>query len=267
MALAHGELNVVLQQICQILDWEEYGVVMTHIDHVAIIPDGNRRWARAHNVFNPEQIYEVGSGNFRKITESLFSSGVRNVTFWVSSVANLKDRTTSLVMATNRLYARKFIQLAEDPFLMSNGIKLNVYGRWKHFLETNTVSLIDSIIDKTSHNQLSNLTLLIAYDGRTERGEAVLSLLKNFSPELRSGNPIETEQLLRQHSWTGHLPDVDLIIRTGSWNEPHNSADFLSFLVGNSQLVFPAVHWPDFNESWLERSLKDYLNRDRRYGK
>lgn len=199
----------------------------------------------------------------------MFKLGIQHVTFWISSITNLRDRPANLVKATNKLYAKKFNELLNDPSLMENEIKVKVYGRWKEMLDENTARTIEEIIHKTSENKKATLTLLLAYDGKMERGEAVLSLLKDqeLNKNVAMKDAMEAEGVLRSYAWTGDLPDVDLIIRTGSFKDPHNSADFLSFLTGNTQFVFPDIYWPDFNLTFLQLSLNDFLNRERRKGK
>ncbi len=199
----------------------------------------------------------------------MFELGIQNVTFWISSITNLCDRSANLVKATNKLYAKKFNELLNDPSLMENEIKVKVYGRWREMLDDNTARIVEKIIQKTSDNKKATLTLLVAYDGKVERGEAVLSLLNDqkLNRSMAIKDAMEAEGLLRSYAWTGNLPEVDLIIRTGSFKDPHNSADFLSFLTGNTQFVFPEIYWPDFNLAFLQESLNDFLNRERRKGK
>ena len=72
---------------------------------------------------------------------------------------------------------------------------------------------------------------------------------------------------LKKRSWTKSLPKVDLLIRTGSWEDPHLSADFLTFLIGEAQLAFPQVFWPDFSKEYLHKILLTYDKRERRFGK
>lgn len=113
---------------------------------------------------------------------------------------------------------------------------------------------------KTAHRSSRELTLLIDYSGNRERTEAVRSLLLHPSTT-------DFEHALRKHSWTGHLPDLDLIIRTGSWTDPHNSAGFMNLLADEVQYAFPEKLWPDFTGSDLEQIITDFKARERRHGK
>ncbi|PAF12766.1 undecaprenyl pyrophosphate synthetase [Niallia circulans] len=242
-------------------------IIINFINHIAIIPDGNRRWAKKKGLLSEGSLYDKGAANFQFITEALFSKGVNYVTFWVSSVDNLKNREKSLVKAMHKLYAKKFTELLNDSKIMENKIKVQVCGSWRTFLEKDTIDMIEQLLVKTANNDKGILTLLVAYDGKIERGQAVISLLDDHVLEKNiNKDPLTFNSLLKKHSWTGYLPSVDFIIRTGSWNDPHNSADFLSFLTGDSQLYFPEVYWPDFDSNWLEKSLQEYTSRERRKG-
>jgi len=116
-------------------------------------------------------------------------------------------------------------------------------------------------------------------NARSEATEGALYAISKKSPykrEERRGSKVWRDNitdakhfanLLRQNSWTGHLPDVDLIIRTGSKDDPHNSAGFLSLLTDNTQYAFVDTLWPDFNPNHLTQILTDFASRERRMGK
>lgn len=109
----------------------------------------------------------------------------------------------------------------------------------------------------------------MGYDGRRERGAAAASLAQSYAQTQQAipEDVLEMDALLQSHAWTGHLPDVDLIVRTGAWEDPHNSAGFLGFLTAESQFSFPEVLWPDFTPAVLETVLADFTRRERRKGK
>ena len=113
----------------------------------------------------------------------------------------------------------------------------------------------------TAHRHTRELTLLIDYSGTRERTAAVHSILTD------SPSSVSTEQVLRSRSWTGHLPELDLIVRTGAWTDPHNSAGFMSLLADETQFSFPELLWPDFNGEYLVKIIEDFHSRERRHGK
>jgi undecaprenyl diphosphate synthase len=99
-------------------------------------------------------------------------------------------------------------------------------------------------------------------------GENEVSEERRDLAESRQGYSFHSyADLLRQNSWTGHLPDVDLVIRTGSGADPHNSAGFLSLLTDNAQFAFLDTLWPDFTPDHLNKVLDDFVARERRMGK
>lgn len=234
--------------------------------HLAIIPDGNRRWAKKHGINAEPLIYEQGSQKTSEILEAAFSQGVEYVTFWASSYANLASRPKLLVHAIDAIYARKFEELATYPMVFKEKVNIQIIGEWRQLLKPSTIQAGQKAIDATAHHHDKFLTILVGYDGQRERGQAVQGLLRKGAQPVPT-DVLEAEQLLRQHAWTGNLPDVDLLIRTGAWQDPHNSASFLSFLSGESQFAFPHVLWPDFSADMLTTLCDDFSKRERRYGR
>ena len=242
---------------------------MTHtsaLTHLAIIPDGNRRWAKQHGIGSEKQVYEQGSETTFEIIKAAFEAGIPYVTFWASSSANLLARPKALVGAIELIYARKFRELATHPLIHEHQVHVDVRGEWEKLLKSSTVKAMKEAMQATAHYARRRLTVLVGYDGRHELGAAALALLQNPEREAIT-TPEEAGMELRAQAWTGHLPDVDLIIRTGAWQDPHNSASFLSLLTAESQFAFPEVLWPDFNAQMFQEIIDDYTVRERRMGK
>lgn len=234
------------------------------LQHIAFIPDGNRRWAKIHGVKNERKIYQKGSETMVEVVEAAFRAGIRYVSFWASSYNNLVSRPKDFVGGLEDIYVQKFEQLATHPMVHENKIKVEAPGDWRESLRPNTVAAIEKALEATSHYKDGRLVVLLGYDGSRERGAAVQSLLKSNEPAPSSVN--EARELLRKHSWTGYLPNVDLIIRTGAWEDPHISAGFLGLLSDEAQLAFPEVLWPDLNAVALQKIILDYSQRERRMG-
>lgn len=237
----------------------------TPLQHLAIIPDGNRRWAKSHSITEEARMYEEGGRKVAEIAEAAFDKGVTHLTLWGSSYANLASRPKALVGAIDKIYEQKFKELATNQIIFDKKVHIEVIGEWRDMLGAKTVAAAQKSIDITAKHTERFLYVLIGYDGRRERGAAVQKLLKD-QPEV-PGNVDDAEALLRSYSWTGHLPQVDLIIRTGAWTDPHNSAAFLGFLTGESQFAFPKVLWPDFNGTMLKAICDDFNGRERRHGR
>lgn len=238
------------------------------VQHLAIIPDGNRRWAKKHAIGNPGKIYEKGTDKTFEIIDTAVRLDIPYLTIWASSYSNLRNRPTGSVNALEDMYEKKFRELATHPLIHNNQAHIEVIGEWRELLKPQTIAAAEEAMKATAQYTQRQLTILVGYDGRRERGAATLSLITENRTHLQPGSDAinEAEQLLRSYAWTGHLPDVDLIVRTGAWEDPHNSAGFLSFLSGESQLSFPTVLWPDFTGEMLTDIVEDFGNRERRLG-
>jgi len=239
------------------------------LQHIAFIPDGNRRWAKKHAVAAQKRIYEKGGDTTLDIIEAAFEADIPYVTFWASSHANLLSRAPGFVAALEEMTAQKFLDIAVHPLIHKKQVRVEVLGEWRGIMKPKTIQAVQTAIDATAHYDDRLLTVLIGYDGRRERGAAITALLHSFdhSAQAIPEDVLKANALLQRHSWTGHLPDVDLIVRSGAWQDPHNSAGFLSFLASESQLAFPEVLWPDFTPAILQTTLEDFASRERRKGK
>lgn len=229
--------------------------------HLAIIPDGNRRWAKQHGLKGYKKLYDKGFQGLADITETAFGLGVTHLSLWGSSHANIADRSTEFFTSIDRAFRDNVLKLSDNPAIAKYDVHINIIGEWRSSLTAKTVAVFEDAMQKTAHRTGRELTILIDYSGAREREAAVASILHD---------PTTTDSpsaLLRERSWTGHLPDVDLIIRTGAWEDPHNSAGFLSLLTDEAQLSFPKLLWPDFNPELLTEIITDYAHRERRRGK
>lgn len=235
------------------------------LNHLAIILDGNRRWASQHGLKGDSIVYKEGGQKISPIVEQAFKLGVECVSLWVGSYSNLVNRSKAVLRVLDSAYEKKFKELADSDSIQKNEVKIEVIGEWRDLLSKKCIASAERAIDVTKHYTKRTLVVLVGYDGLRERGLAVESLLKN-SPAAPS-NPRKAELLLRSYAQTGHLPNVDLVIRTGAWLDPHNSAGFLGFLTADSQYSFPKVLWPDFTPTMLKSIFDDFVSRERRYGK
>jgi undecaprenyl diphosphate synthase len=224
--------------------------------HIAIIPDGNRRWAKARGL-EPWKGHEFGVENFENISDVAFKQGVQYLTFWAASEDNLTKRSKVEVKALLWLI-EKFV--SSDAILkkfVDNQIRVRVLGRWEALLDNkHLTNRIKQIQQDTASFQDYNLTILLGYDGQSE----MLAALQHLSVTKQAVDAAT----LRAALWTADLPPVDLVIRTGG--EPHWSAGFMMWHVANSQLYFSSKLWPDFGKNELLEALADYARRGRRMG-
>ncbi len=211
----------------------------------------------------PYGLYDEGIDRTLEVTEAAFDAGVTHLSLWGSSHANIADRTGDFFLSMDKLYRDNVRRFADHSIIERHDVRIQAIGEWRDSLSRETIEVIDSAVAKTSHRNGKVLTLLLDYSGTRERAAALLQIQNaNISVNLENANDI-----LRDQSWTGSLPSVDLIIRTGAWIDPHNSAGFLGLLTDEAQYAFPEVLWPDFTPELLQATLDDFSSRERRLGK
>jgi undecaprenyl diphosphate synthase len=229
-------------------------------NHVAIIPDGNRRWAEKKGL-KPWDGHEEGAKNLEKVLLSLLDLGVKHVTFWGSSMDNLQKRPWREKRALLDIYRRYFFKLLDSKDIHGNEVKVNVIGHWEEQFPVALKNIIHKCIRKTEKYKKHFLNFLLAYSGDDEMVEATNSLLAKCKGKVKR----ITAKMIKDHMMTKDLPPVDLLVRTGG--EPHNSAGFMMWDTANAQLYFSEVLWPDFDEKKMREAVLDYAKRGRRFGK
>lgn len=234
------------------------------LHHLAIVPDGNRRWTAQHKM-QDAITYDIGGELLIKILQTAFDLKVGCVSLWIGSYANLTTRSTQAPIL-RRLYAQRFNELAKHPFVHKHHIHVQVLGEWRDVVGKAASQAIERALDATKNYTNGTLAIFVGYDGKRERGAALQNLVANNAFANIPADPAEAAQLLHRYSWSAALPPVDLVVRTGCHADPHNSAGFLSMLADNAQYAFPDVLWPDFRPQMLEKIIEDFLGRERRMG-
>lgn len=228
--------------------------------HVAIIPDGNRRWARECGR-SPFEGHRAGGEALEALLTSDAASEIGWFTFWAASVANLTKRPPAEMRFLDALFAERFRALARNPDIHRRKVRVRVLGEWTRHLSQDAQAAIREAMAATAAYADQMFTVLLAYDGVGEMVRAVRGVAQaaRRDPSLRVTAP-----LLKAHLVTGDLPAVDLVIRTGG--EPHWSAGFMMWHVANAQLVFSDRLWPDFTPRDLAAAIREYRLRERRFG-
>ncbi len=224
--------------------------------HIAIIPDGNRRWAKAADKTAVEG-HTQGAEIMRTLMPHAADRGVQYVSIWGMSLDNFKKRDITEVTGLLALFRSEFLKLAESEDIHSRNVRITVIGRWREKFPLPVRSAVQKAIDATAHYSKHHLTFFLAYDGIDEMTQAVSDIAKE-------GITNVTPEVIKQHLFTKDLPSVDLIIRTGG--EPHLSAGFMMWDVTDSQLWFTEKFWPDFTNNDFDEALEEYSNRQRRKG-
>ncbi len=229
--------------------------------HVAVLADGNRRWARLNAPGGPLVVgYQAGADKLEHFVQWCDEVGIGVVTLWVLSTENL-ERNSEDVRPLLGVIERLFCDLAAS-------------GRWKLKLVGDPGLLPDAMADALMKAEMSTagadgmqVNIAIAYGGRYELRDAVRSLL---AEERRRGTTLEelAETLeiddIAQHLYTAGQPDPDLIIRTSG---EQRLSGFLMWQSAHSEFYFCEALWPDFRRVDFLRALRSYANRERRYGR
>jgi undecaprenyl diphosphate synthase len=235
--------------------------------HLVFMLDGNRRWAIKRGLL-PYKGHEQGAKTLEKIINSISAQNLEldipYLTFWGSSVNNLVKRPEKEVKVLFNIYERYFAKLGKKKELYQKGVRVRILGSWQKFMPEKVKKTFFDLIEKTKNHRNYNLTFLIAYDGKEEMENAI-SLIANRRS--RDKNLKITGGLIKENLWTGELPDVDLVIRTGVENDPHWSAGFMMWHCADSLLYFTKTLWPDFTIEEFEKALKIYKRTQRRFGK
>lgn len=226
--------------------------------HLAVIMDGNGRWARRRNLPRVAG-HRAGVEPVRITVETCARLGVEYLTLYAFSVENWKRprREVDTLWRLLRIYIRR-----ELPTLMENRIRLRAIGRVEALPEAARRELLDAV-EATSANSGLQVNLAINYGGRTELADAVNSLLAEARAEGRLSELVVTEEEIARRLYTAGVPDPDLLIRTSGEMRISN---FLLWQIAYSELYVTPTLWPDFTRSELLRAFLDYQGRDRRFG-
>jgi undecaprenyl diphosphate synthase len=229
--------------------------------HVAIIPDGNRRWARKRGL-KPWIGHQEGVNYFEKVLEKALELKIPYLTFWGGSYDNLTKRPKIEINFLFKVYTDQFKRILIDERIHKNKVKVTVLGRWQEILPKETQMAIKEAIKITKDYNRNFLTFLLAYNG-TDEMLACIQKIANLARQ----KPIKiTEKLIKENLWTKDLPPVDLVIRTGCEDDPHISAGFMMWDTAYSQLYFTKTLFPDFSAKEFEKIIEDYSKRERRLG-
>ena len=226
--------------------------------HVAIIMDGNGRWARRRGV--PRILgHRAGREAVRDTVRGAVALGVEVLTLYTFSTENW-DRPKTEVRALMAFLKRVLREEVKD--LDSQNVRLRVIGRTRD-LSPDVRDVVDHAVDKLSKNDGLLLVLALSYSGRAEILDAVRRLVAEAGS--RPVAPIKVdEKLFESHLATAGLPDPDLLIRTSGERRISN---FLLWQLAYTELVFDDALWPDFRRKNLFRAVADFQGRERRFGK
>jgi len=226
-------------------------------DHVAIIMDGNGRWAK-QRLLNRIHGHEKGAETVRTIVTASREIGIPTLTLYAFSTENWQ-RAAMEVSALMSLL-KKFL-VSEKPVMMANDIRLNAIGQIER-LPRDVLEVLSQTMDATRNNPGMVLNLALSYGARAE----IVRMTQILAEKARAGSldpQSITEETVSAHLYTHDLPDPDLLIRTSGEMRISN---FLLWQIAYSELHITSTLWPDFSRNEYLDILKDYQQRNRRFG-
>jgi len=228
--------------------------------HLGIIPDGNRRWARAR-VLHPWKGHEEGLRKFEEILKWCEEMGIRMVTIYTVSAENLSRPKEEVDFLMNLLKGQINKMLKEDSDVHKKRVRVRIIGD-KSLLDNNLQQIIGKIETATKDYSDYYLNLAIAYGGRAE----ILDATKRIAQRVKDGkmNIDEITEKTFSESLYAELPDVDLIIRTSE----QRTSGFLTWQSAYSEIVFlPDMLFPDLKKEDFVKAIEEFSSRERRFGR
>ena len=226
--------------------------------HVAIIMDGNGRWAKKigkKRAFG----HENGTNSVKECIDASMKLGIKNLTLYVFSTENW-NRPKFEVSALMDLLVDTLDK--QKKSLIENNIKVNVFGDLESLNKKPKDKLKDIILSTENNNKL-NLNLAISYGSRQELLKAIREVSNKVKNNIISEKNID-EKIINEHLYTRNLPNVDLLIRTGGESRVSN---FLLWQIAYAELYFTDILWPDFKEKDFFDAIGNFQKRERRFGK
>lgn len=227
-------------------------------NHLAIIMDGNGRWAKKQGLLRAFG-HESGTKSVKEIIKACAKLGIEYLTLYAFSTENW-NRPKIEVDTLMRILINSLKK--ELTTLQKNNIKLNTIGNLEKLPQSAQKELLD-VIEKTKNNTRMTLTLALSYGSREEIVSAVKDISAKVKNNIISIDAID-DSIINEHLYTQNLPDVDLVIRTSG---EHRISNFLLWQIAYAELYFTDVLWPDFKEQNLYEAIISYQKRERRFGK
>ncbi len=224
--------------------------------HIAIIMDGNRRWAKREGLDTPSG-HKEGAENLKRIARYANKIGIKYMTVYAFSTENWKRSQAEVgaIMKLLKFYLRDFFNNYKDD------IKINVIGR-KDNLHEDLKEEIEKAVEKTKNNTGMILNIAFNYGGRDEIVHATRKIAEQVKDGKLNVEEID-EKTFANNLYTANQPDPDLLIRTSGEERISN---FLLWQIAYTEFVFSNKYWPEFSEADLDEAIKMYQQRTRKFG-
>jgi len=225
--------------------------------HIAIIMDGNGRWAKSRNLPRWKG-HEAGAESVREVIDACIEANIQYLTLYAFSTENW-NRPKPEVTALMKLLEKFLTSHTSD--LQKNNVKLQAIGRLNDLTE-GPMNALSKTISETRNNTKLNLILALSYGAREEIVDAVNNIIK-LTKEGNLDDSKLTTSSFEKHLYTKNIPDPDLLIRTSGEMRISN---FLLWQISYSEIFISNKLWPDFNKDDLFKAIDSFAQRDRRYG-
>lgn len=225
--------------------------------HIAIIMDGNRRWAKEHNL-DPKQGHREGAKTLEKIVRYANKIGLEYITVYAFSTENWKraEDEVGALMILLQNYLDDYSKRAD-----TENIKVKILGDITRLSQGMQKSII-KCMERTKDNTGVTFNIALNYGGRDEIIRAVKSITKQVKENNLDIDSID-EELISNNLYTKGQPDPDLLIRTSG---ELRTSNFLPWQIVYSEFIFINKHWPDFTEKDLDEAIEEYQKRNRKFG-
>jgi len=225
-------------------------------DHIGIIPDGNRRFAKKL-LEKPWKGHEWGTDRIKRVFEWCKESGIKIMTFYALSLENLTSRPQEELGFLFALAKRELKDILNDKgnFVHENNVRMRFFGRID-LLPGSVQELIKKVHRSTKDYKNYHMNVAMAYGGRQEIVRAVNKLVRDGTGEI-------DERMISEALDTAEMPDPDLLVRTSG---EYRVSNFLLWQIAYAELYITETLWPEFDEAELDKAIESYSNRERRFG-
>lgn len=222
--------------------------------HVAVIMDGNGRWAKKRSLPRVEG-HRAGAESVREVVETCARLGIKYITLYAFSKENWKRprREVATLWRLLEEYLKK-----QDKVLLENRFRLKVIGQ-RNGIPVSVQKELNRVEELTKDNDRITIVLALNYGGRTEIVDSIKKVLKERDFDVESFN----EEKFSKYLYTAEIPDPDLLIRTSGEQRVSN---FLLWQIAYSEIWITPEYWPDFRKKHLLQAVVDYQKRERRFG-
>jgi undecaprenyl diphosphate synthase len=225
--------------------------------HIAIIMDGNGRWAQRQNLPRIEG-HRRGVASVRRTTEECARLGIKQLTLYCLSSENWKRPQTEIDFLMHLL---EQYMIEERTTIMDNNLRVRMIGRRKGIPEQ-VLRELDKTVDMSSANSGMWLNLAVNYGGRSELVDAVRSICKQIAAGQMKPGDVD-ENVIADHLYTAGLDDPDLLVRTAGELRISN---FLLWQISYAEIWVTERCWPEFDEATLHDAIRDFASRNRKFG-